>query len=685
MFSATRYRAVPSASKPAQKSKHISRVATERGRVLFPLLVVALCLWFLLQAVRQNLLDESVATIQKVVQVNVNQYAAHDLNTVPTVKVNPKNTNEVDVHIDLAQLVKEITQARLKKMGILAGQAEPKPNKPAESKGDSGSAKVGSGHGATLSPTISILPARKDLFLQVTAVGRLGNQLFLWASGSGIAHKNRAQLCMENLQLSKTFVGPFAGRCPGVRFGNTIAEQGFGRFQEVSFSSNSAVRPYSYLQSFKYFQGLHLKDKLRFLPAIERQASDYILAQKLVGKTLVGIHLRRGDLIEAGWSYMRFPPGQYFVNAMRYYREKYPQAHFLVASSNTSWATSQAMFRAPDVTIVTAKHSAAVDLAILSSCSHMIISVGTFGWWAGFLAGGQVIYYANEYVMEHRIVHNKLKPEEFYPPSWIRMSSETAPALPQPNVPGSQLIVKRGDPVMAKGSWDGSPIVLEQFKLLFFTIPKNSCEEFKRLFRRMRGLSDWRTRYNHPAVGGQPATTLPHDPARNGLKYLYDYTPERATEIVNDPSWTKAIFIRDPLTRFLSAYLDKIVNHPYHNRHLKLTFEEFIGKVEKGFKDPHWNPQCELIDCKKWLPKLNFIGRIDTTAQDAKKLLKRVKAWDKFGATGWEDGGAIFQGKPDSEHATQAKGKLARYYTPALEKRVRSLLQVDYEQLPLSQ
>lgn len=40
-------------------------------------------------------------------------------------------------------------------------------------------------------------------------------------------------------------------------------------------------------------------------------------------------------------------------------------------------------------------------------------------------------------------------------------------------------------------------------------------------------------------------------------------TPERATDILNDPTWTKGVFLRDPAERLLSCFLDKIVHRKY--------------------------------------------------------------------------------------------------------------------------
>ena len=101
------------------------------------------------------------------------------------------------------------------------------------------------------------------------------------------------------------------------------------------------------------------------------------------------------------------------------------------------------------------------------------------------------------------------------------------------------------------GGWDSSPIVIEEYKLIFFTTPKVGTTVFKKLFRRMMGLSDWQNENEN----------LPHNPRFNGLNYLFDYSTRRAWEIWNSPNWTRAIFVRDPKERLLSAYLDKAVGH----------------------------------------------------------------------------------------------------------------------------
>jgi len=115
------------------------------------------------------------------------------------------------------------------------------------------------------------------------------------------------------------------------------------------------------------------------------------------------------------------------------------------------------------------------------------------------------------------------------------------------------LFVNYGDSPYLQGDWDGSPVVIEQHKLVFFTVAKVGCTSFKMLFRRIMGKSDWMVE--------EYVNMVPWNPFTNGLEYLYDYNRTRASEIMTSPDWTRAIFVREPKRRFLSAWLDKVMTH----------------------------------------------------------------------------------------------------------------------------
>ena len=59
-------------------------------------------------------------------------------------------------------------------------------------------------------------------------------------------------------------------------------------------------------------------------------------------------------------------------------------------------------------------------MATLSKCQHLIMSVGTFGWWAGFLTGGDVIYYTPPF-REGAPLGRGFSEDDYYPPRWIGM------------------------------------------------------------------------------------------------------------------------------------------------------------------------------------------------------------------------------------------------------------------------
>ncbi|XP_014667527.1 PREDICTED: uncharacterized protein LOC106809082 [Priapulus caudatus] len=61
-----------------------------------------------------------------------------------------------------------------------------------------------------------------------------------------------------------------------------------------------------------------------------------------------------------------------------------------------------------------------VDMCALSDCDHVIMTVGTFGWWAGFLSGGDVIYFAQP-TWPGSMYDNELIVEDYYRPEWIGM------------------------------------------------------------------------------------------------------------------------------------------------------------------------------------------------------------------------------------------------------------------------
>ena len=63
---------------------------------------------------------------------------------------------------------------------------------------------------------------------------------------------------------------------------------------------------------------------------------------------------------------------------------------FIVASDDKIWC--QKFLAKDDVIVTSIENSAELDFAVLKNCNHSIISVGTFGFWTGYLhLNGEVI------------------------------------------------------------------------------------------------------------------------------------------------------------------------------------------------------------------------------------------------------------------------------------------------------
>lgn len=251
-------------------------------------------------------------------------------------------------------------------------------------------------------------------------------------------------------------------------------------------------------------------------------------------------------------------------------------------------------------------------------------------------------------------------------------------------------LVQPGDFIYYKDEsrWDSAPIVVESHKLVFFTVPKVGCTVWKQLFRRMEGYPDWQEQ--------DGTRLLPHNPAENGLKYLYDYSIEKANEIMTSPKWTKAVMVREPKQRFLSAFLDKAVSNDHIHimskccQHLNdpqtcidsaQTPSGFLELI-KTCEDDHWRLQNDRVDSKYW-PYIDMVLHVESASEDAKKLLQKIGAWDEFGATGWssDHNSPIFgnAAKSAGDHATWSQWQVWKWFTPEVERQVEAFYRADYE------
>ncbi len=232
--------------------------------------------------------------------------------------------------------------------------------------------------------------------------------------------------------------------------------------------------------------------------------------------------------------------------------------------------------------------------------------------------------------------------------------------------------------------WDSAPIVIPQYKLVFFTVPKVGCTTFKILFRRMMGEKKF--------MKQSSGTGLPHNPEVNGLKYLFNYTIEEANHMMTSPEYTRAIFVRDPKARFISAYLDKAVGNrgsflrskcckgnANACREARETPMGFL-KLIQNCTNSHWKPHSHRMETKYW-KYINFVGHLETMNEDGARLLKQIGAEKFLQIGGWGKGAdtRIFEVSGRQTHVTNSNSRLNEFYTPELEQEVEKYYAEDYD------
>ena len=112
--------------------------------------------------------------------------------------------------------------------------------------------------------------------------------------------------------------------------------------------------------------------------------------------TYIGVHIRRGNFVKLGWP---VAPPSYFDKAVSYMENVTRDSKhkmYVVASNDLPWA--QANFTAQSPIVFADQNTpqfskANFDFAILAGCNHTIMSVGTYSWWAAYMAGGAAVYY----------------------------------------------------------------------------------------------------------------------------------------------------------------------------------------------------------------------------------------------------------------------------------------------------
>ncbi|XP_052104113.1 galactoside alpha-(1,2)-fucosyltransferase 1-like [Mytilus californianus] len=274
----------------------------------------------------------------------------------------------------------------------------------------------------------SLIEKRKGSICPILQ-GGFGNRLFQFSTAFAAARsKNMDLIIPSGAEISKVFEinETFNGArevCKGFR---KVLDKASPTFHKnlMNFSSTDNIQLGYGLQSWKYFYmyDKQLRKQLTFRKHIQNEAKqtiDKILQRRNITSrksvNLVGVHIRRGDKVGNHDGFNIATP-EYLSRSVIYYTNKYEAVIFLVISDGMSWSKENMPSHAPVEYISLGKRE--LDMATVVACDHTIMTIGTFGWWIGFLTGGDVVYVKDAAAKGSRF-ERILNFEDHYYPHWV--------------------------------------------------------------------------------------------------------------------------------------------------------------------------------------------------------------------------------------------------------------------------
>ncbi|XP_069493923.1 galactoside alpha-(1,2)-fucosyltransferase 2-like isoform X2 [Ambystoma mexicanum] len=269
--------------------------------------------------------------------------------------------------------------------------------------------------------------------------GRLGNQMGEYATLYALAKLNghRAYISPEMYNILSPL---FKISLPVIDIGEYIETPWKDYWlhdwmsEEYKLIEGKNVRFTGFPCSWTFYD--HIRDEIHkeftFRDYIKEAVNPYL--KKLKGSrknaTYIGVHVRRGDYVHVmpnTWKGV-IADQSFLDKSMTYFRDKYKEPVFVVASNEMKWCKQNIDNSKGDVYFSGdgKEHNPGKDFALLAHCNHTIMTIGTFGYWAGYLAGGMTIYLTN-FTLPNSPLLKLFRYDTTFLPHWMGIPADLTP------------------------------------------------------------------------------------------------------------------------------------------------------------------------------------------------------------------------------------------------------------------
>jgi len=156
-------------------------------------------------------------------------------------------------------------------------------------------------------------------------------------------------------------------------------------FDMEFFSIKDSTDLEGYFQSEKYFS--HCKDKIRAEFSVKKEyqdeAREKLAMFKQKSDILISAHVRRGGHEKPeNQKIHKYPPADYYIRAMEFFRSKFQNPRLLIFSDDLNWCKQN--IKGKNVHY-SEGNSSITDFMMMSRCDHNILTASSFSWWASWL------------------------------------------------------------------------------------------------------------------------------------------------------------------------------------------------------------------------------------------------------------------------------------------------------------
>ncbi len=232
------------------------------------------------------------------------------------------------------------------------------------------------------------------------ALKKRGKKVFLYKNKLAAKEHNGYELqtlfgveekCVDGLWMTRLLGCPLLGKIlKHILFPHKIRERVLYNYSiYLPLFERNGLHWVGYWQSEKYFQDV--ADDIRHIFCFDHLSLNPATSAALKcmsEQVAVSVHIRRGDyyLPCNVATYGGLCTVEYYENAIRYVKERYPQAVFYVFSDDLDWVRENIPSAVKMVFVDWNRGKDSwQDMFLMSKCHHNILANSSFSWWGAWL------------------------------------------------------------------------------------------------------------------------------------------------------------------------------------------------------------------------------------------------------------------------------------------------------------